>query len=520
MTRELTPSSVEKWGLFELRLHGPASGNPYMDVTLQAEFTYLHRTVTVDGFYDGNGNYCVRFMPDHEGEWNVHTRSNVPELDGICASFDCLPPSPGNRGPVRVYDADRFVYADGTPYRPFGTTCYAWIYQPEELQKRTLTTLKAAPFNKLRMCVFPKWYSFNAIEPEHFPFSGGRDTGFDYKRFNPAFFDALEHRIIELQQMGIEADLILFHPYDKGHWGFDQMDAETDDFYLRYVIVRLAAYRNVWWSLANEYDFMKHKTMQDWDRFFRIVQEHDPYGHLRSIHNGTGMYDYTSIKLYDQTKPWVSHVSLQHWDLTQMRVWRKQFQKPVVVDECGYEGDLPQRWGNLPGELMTLRFWDGFARGGFVGHGETFVHPEDEIWWAKGGELYGESPARISFLRSILEDAPFEAEALERIRDVPTIGVEGRYYLQYFGIHRPAFRMLELPEGQSYYAEIIDTWDMTITALEGSYSGVCRIDLPCKQYIAIRLRRLEADSSASQTVSSGLKLSDEGEVVIESAKRK
>ena len=33
------------------------------------------------------------------------------------------------------------------------------------------------------------------------------------------------------------------------------------------------AYRNVWWSLANEYDLMRTKTMADWDRFFRIVQE-------------------------------------------------------------------------------------------------------------------------------------------------------------------------------------------------------------------------------------------------------
>ncbi len=76
-------------------------------------------------------------------------------------------------------------------------------------------------------------------------------------RFNPAFFRHLEKRVGQLRELGIEADLILFHPYDKGHWGFDRMDAAADDRYLRYVVARLAAYRNVWWSLANEYDFMK-----------------------------------------------------------------------------------------------------------------------------------------------------------------------------------------------------------------------------------------------------------------------
>ena len=59
--------------------------------------------------------------------------------------------------------------------------------------------------------------------------------------------------------MGIQADVILFHPYDAGHWGFDNMGAENDDRYLRYMIARLGAYRNVWWSLANEWDYFTPK---------------------------------------------------------------------------------------------------------------------------------------------------------------------------------------------------------------------------------------------------------------------
>ena len=71
-------------------------------------------------------------------------------------------------------------------------------------------------------------------------------------------------------------------------------DAE-DDRYLRYCIARLSAYRNVWWSLANEYDFMTdkrpgghggNKQWEDWDRFFSILQKEDPHQRLRSIHNG------------------------------------------------------------------------------------------------------------------------------------------------------------------------------------------------------------------------------------------
>ncbi|MDF2962571.1 MAG: hypothetical protein K0S39_4306 [Paenibacillus sp.] len=479
-------NEIERWGLFELCLHGPSQGNPFQDVQVEAQFRYKHRVVRTDGFYDGNGSYKVRFMPDTEGEWTYSVSSSAAELDGTSGSFVCVPAAVGNHGPVRIRDASRFVYEDGTAYRPFGTTCYAWTHQDEALQLQTLQSLSGSPFNKIRMCVFPKRYSFNMNEPDCFPFEGSQAEGFDWTRFNPVYFARLEQRITALQELGIEADLILFHPYDKGHWGFDRMDAQTDAFYLRYIISRLGAYRNIWWSLANEFDFMTEKTMDDWDRSFRIVQENDPYQHLRSIHNGTKMYDPTTLVVYDHTKHWVTHVSMQYWELTPVNAWRKLYGKPVVVDECCYEGNLPQRWGNITGEDMTARFWDGFTRGGFVGHGETFLHPDEVVWWSKGGLLYGDSPERIAFLQQILKEAPEGAEPIERLRDAPTIGVEGEYYLQYFGIHRPAYRELPLPEDRWFEIDIIDTWNMTVTPMEGSYCGMTRVDMPARPYMAIR----------------------------------
>jgi hypothetical protein len=486
---------IERWNHIELSLTGPSEGNPFMDIQVTAQFKHKHREVKVDGFYDGNGVYKVRFMPDVEGEWVYSVSSSCGEVDRVEGGFTCVSASEGNRGPVRIRSASHFAYEDGTPYRPFGTTCYAWTHQDAGLQEQTLETLSQAPFNKIRMCVFPKRYSFNHNEPDCFPFIGSQSEGFDWARFDPVYFAKLEKRILELRRLGIEADLILFHPYDKGHWGFDRMAAETDDFYLRYIIARLGAFRNIWWSLANEFDFMKTKTMDDWDRFFRIVQESDPYQHLRSIHNGTKMYDPTNLVIYDHAKPWVTHVSMQYWELSPTNAWLKRYRKPIVVDECCYEGNLPQRWGNITGMEMTARFWEGFARGGSVGHGETFLHPEDVVWWSKGGQLYGESSERIAFLRHILEEAPALAETIESFRDAPTLGVEGEYYLQYFGIHCPAYRELPLPEDRRFRIDIIDTWNMKVTKLEGSYTGLTRIEMPGTPYIALRAQAFEEEGA-------------------------
>src|SRR5262249_3305345 len=316
---------------------------------------------------DGDGVYRVRFMPEAQGEWQYETKSNRAELNGKKGAFTATRPSAGNHGPMRVRNTYHFAYADGTPFFPIGTTCYAWMHQDERLQEQTLATLKAGPFNKLRACVFPKWYAYNRTEPTLYPFVGKPPNAWDFSRFNPDFFRHLEKRIGQLRDLGIEADLILFHPYDKGHWGFDRMGAAVDDRYLRYLIARLAAYRNVWWSLANEYDFLKEKTEADWDQYFQLVARTDPYGHLRSIHNGT--------LIYNHTQPWVTHASIQNGsavaDFGRALLYRDVYRKPVVFDEVKYEGDIEQRWGNLSAEEMVHRFWQGAIAGTYVGHGET-----------------------------------------------------------------------------------------------------------------------------------------------------
>jgi hypothetical protein len=467
-----TRERVERWGMFELALAGPREGNPF-DVRLAAEFRNEHRSVAVDGFYDGEGAYKIRFSPDTEGEWSYTTRAGIRELDGRAGTFVCTRPSGANRGPVGVRDTWHFGYADGTPYAPFGTTCYAWTHQPEALQEQTLATLRTAPFNKMRMCVFPKWYEYNRDEPRLHPFAGQ-----DRTRFDPAFWRNLEVRVGQLQALGIEADLILFHPYD--HWGYALMGAAADERYLRYAIARLAAYRNVWWSVANEWDLVKGKTPADWDRYFQILQAADPYARLRSIHHSRVMYDHG--------KPWVSHASVQGDDFQKTPEWREEWRKPVIFDECKYEGNIPKRWGDISAPEMTRRFWLGVASGAYVGHGETYLDPKDILWWSKGGVLHGESAARIGFLRKIVEAGPVGTAPLPNAY-YPCAAKTGDYYLFYLDVHQPAQADFQLPEGARFNADVIDPWAMTISPA-GTYSGKFTLKLPGRPHLAVRFRRI------------------------------
>jgi hypothetical protein len=267
------------------------------------------------------------------------------------------------------------------------------------------------------------------------------------------------------------------------------MGAKADDHYLRYVIARLAAYRNIWWSLANEYDLMQDKTMADWDRFFRIVQESDPYQHLRSLHN----WDGRGGLFYDHGKPWVSHASIQSSHLDKTRDWRDAYHKPIVFDECRYEGNVPKTWGNISAQEMTHRFWEGTTRGGYVGHGETYLNPGEVLWWSKGGKLVGGSPPRIAFLKNVLADAPDGGlEPLDDLADYmySCVGTNSVPYLLYMGIYQPAEVTVALPKDKRFQVELLDTWEMTITTIAEAVSGTTTLQLPSKSYMAIRFQTL------------------------------
>ncbi|GAA1994200.1 DUF5605 domain-containing protein [Microbacterium pumilum] len=494
----ILPAPVPRWDAVEIRLDGPSHGNPFVDVELDAVFTRGGEQLRVGGFYDGDGAYVIRALADVEGEWTFVTHSTARSLDGIEGTVTVVGPRAGSHGPVRV-DGLHFRHADGTRHRPLGTTAYAWTHQPEELQQQTLRTLADAPFTKLRMCLFPKSYLYNSNEPGDFIFPGSIADGFDLERFDVDHFRRLEKRIEQLGELGIEADLILFHAYDR--WGFADLGPAVDERYLRYVVRRLAAYANVWWSMANEYDLLWSKDEADWERLASVVGEEDPFAHLNSIHNCRPFYDYS--------KPWITHVSVQRVDVYRTAEntdeWRERWGKPVVIDECAYEGDIDQGWGNITGEEMVRRFWEGAVRGGYVGHGETYLpvaaggatdvsssagDDSEVLWWAKGGELYGTSPARIGFLDMLLAEAPDGVwDPLPSDWDVPWGGVAGQHIVGYFGFNRPRFRNVMLPEGD-WTVEVIDTWNLTIEPLEGTHSGAVRVELPGRQFMAVRAIRV------------------------------
>ena len=59
---------------------------------------------------------------------------------------------------------------------------------------------------------------------------------------------------------------------------------------------------------------------------------------------------------------------------------------------------------------MMRRYLDVYkrqvCRGGYPGHGETYMSGDDVLWWSHGGRLKGESWKRFKFLHKIMCETP------------------------------------------------------------------------------------------------------------------
>ena len=505
--KSVEPQNVEQWGVFELTLEGSTSENPYMNSTIEAKFTNGSKTILVPGFYDGNGVYKIRFSPDRQGRWTYLTKSNQQKLDDHEGSFQCVGPNGSNHGPVKIVNTYYLEYADGSPFYSVGTTAYQWTSVKQSIQDKTIETLKTAPFNKIRMCFFPKSYIYgNDIEPWLYPFDRN-DSANDLTQPNYEFFQNFDKRVAQLMDMGIQADVILFHPYDR--WGYSQMGKEMNEKYVRYMIARLSAYRNVWWSLANEWDVPEIKNTIDWEGIGTLIKNEDPHQRLRGIHN----WYHDESHFYDHARPWITHVSTQTYFFFNAIKWRNRYKKPVLFDEMRYEGDVQSDWGRLTAKEMSDYFWKAGLSGVYGMHSDTYKNDSDnetEVrWWAKGGTIMGESPERIAFFKDIMENAPVKDMTPEIVSlsglEVPdtipdkgagplieqlnnniyTLSNEGEYYLAYVSDSAQTIE-LDLPGPNDYNLEVIDTWNMKIVSKDVIAPGKFRYETKIP-FTALRL---------------------------------
>ena len=162
-------------------------------------------------------------------------------------------------------------------------------------------------------------------------------------------------------------------------------------------------------------------------------------------------------------------------------------------------------------------FLDGHNRRNLCRARRDLQRIEPPAWTSAGGVLQGQSPARIAFLKKILETAPPEGiEPIDRFYETHIAGKAGEYYLVYFGAEKPTQWEFALPKenlanGMQFQVDVLDTWNMTITSIEETFvlkkkspysfgvEGDDQIPLPGNAYMALRIQRVGTASSEPTT---------------------
>ena len=188
--------------------------NPLYDVKkFVVHFTSpTGQTKIINGFWDGNRNWKVRFAPDEPGEWTYTTEcSDEPNkgLHNIKGSFECTSTDSEydiyvKGSIIRPEGTYHLAHADGTPF--FWTGCTAWNGALKSTEEEWETYLQDRVKNH-----------YNVIQLVTTQWRGGDTNRFGQVAFqgsgrieiNPEFFQHMDKKIDKVNEYGLIAAPVL-----------------------------------------------------------------------------------------------------------------------------------------------------------------------------------------------------------------------------------------------------------------------------------------------------------------------
>lgn len=345
-----THREVERWGVVELAYeHDQPVADPFA-VVFGAAFVHAdgHR-LEVPGFYNGGGEWLVRFSPPVAGQWLWTTYSGEPALAGQGGTLAVSPPTtPALRGPIRVSPENprKFVYADGSPYFLMAFEL-DWLFaldaendQDIPRTRQLVNQVAEHGFNQIVMNVFaydagwgekdkiPDRYNF--AQPTVFPFAGTNESP-DHSTLNVEYFQRLDRVIEYLGEQGIVAHLMIYVWNKKVNW--PPPSSIEDNRYFDYVVKRYQAYPHLVWDISKEALGYGHDDMGYITGRIDRLRSIDAHRRLVSVHD----YDY--CEAFPEK---VDFISIQEWEPylydRMLQVAAQHDSKPVFnIEHGGYE---------------------------------------------------------------------------------------------------------------------------------------------------------------------------------------
>jgi len=505
--------NVERWNTHEIAFTASKNyANPFRDVALTGTFTHANsgKSITVNGFYDGDSTWRVRFLPTELGAWNYVTKSADSGLDGKVGNITCIAPTkPYLHGPLSA-QGYHFVHTDGTR-RFLLSTRMSCHLSPRSEWEKAIDYLKSHCVNRILFIMGGVHGTVKELYGE----------GPDFWRYNIEKFQAIDTFIDALRRKDILASPYFYYFNDKVQ---QKLTPEQDRAYIRYGMARFGAYANVMPVLSNEvdqkftdrrgqYDLASHDWANEMGEYLKQlavfgvpVAVHNPMETEHAIRPGF----YTLLK--DWPFPWTDFMLRQaqlaalstapflsddipeqkapiynvrgYSRHNQLLIDLRRFGVPVINEEPGYEmegrtakpnsksegkaytSEINLRpWNSQTSDTLIPTFWTAVTAGGYVMWGHISTYEMDN---PLPGIQKSVTPKRLKILHDFVTELPYwEMEPANEVVSPGEVTVEGKPYRMNFCLAKP---------GEVYLIFSLNGGALTVTLAAGNTYGVTQMD--------------------------------------------
>lgn len=353
-TVSLYAVDVGKWRRYVITLPNSSySGNPF---ELEVDGTFTHTgtgtVITLPGYYDGNDEWKIAFMPTLLGQWTYVTSSTDPELDGVTGSLNCVASGLPGMLVADSIDGRKWKFTDGPYVVPIALRL-EFFSEPGSTSDITA----AATFmssNHIQMLE-------TRLTEETGQFGGRHDFIFQGNwqnhQFDLTIWDRMEQRMEVLTDYGLGGH-IMFYSDQAGAPGWGGQSA-TEALVIRYAIARLASFPVVWFNTG--IDVSEYRSQSDIDWFGQQIRNLDPYGHPISSRHGGGS---GNIIMSGQTfNSWGDQKAF----INTMTNHFLNASTPVSMDDAWGENRPSHQSKNFQPEDIRRAFWKCLLAGGLGG---------------------------------------------------------------------------------------------------------------------------------------------------------
>ena len=380
------PVTVPRWQPHTFAFKAATKGvNPFMVVFNVAMKGPDGESLTLPGFFDGDGTWKARVSPTVEGPWSLVTRSEVKELDGQTAMFTCVKNASLNTHGLLRVDKEHprhFIFDDGARFFMQGYE-YDWLWALDmdkhgvPTVEKSLDILARHGFNYVILNSYAHdttWRPGKTGSDDYgpallYPWEGTNEQP-DQSRMNLAYWQHYDRVMTALSERGIQAHMLI-KVYNKQVKWPAQGSAEEKMFF-RWLVARYAAYPNIIWDFSKEAH--NEKDLAYKQGVLKFFRETDPYHHLTTVHdddkaNDSGAYDGLTDLRADQQHGRFHETILRQ---RERRAW------PVAnVEsdyECGPGGLNDKTYGKVMTPEQTLStLWDIQMAGGYIAYYYTYT---------------------------------------------------------------------------------------------------------------------------------------------------